>query len=308
MNLIRTQSKAISDLATLADLLTLIEDNKLVIYAQLRCEHAIATVREGKEVIGIGEGAFDFKLALEQKHSAMLLAGQKINVNRVPMQAKNFTSWSEGCSLEPHPPLKNLEHWRGSAKTAVQTPVIAIPNPRVEKNISGMMSQLEKAQKNLENGNELLQQFQQVFNQYTDGHSHTLNNEPLSLSIQDTFVDFDSLQATLSTPASTGNDSAPLTSANDIKSLFENLNLKSDNLNALLFRVVNSIESASQSKVWRAIEKDYHAEQKRFDVDDIIIDLSDSELVWRSLHGRATLKYDSLRPRLIEVKKVIAAM
>lgn len=64
MNLSRTHSKAVENLATPADLLTLVEQGNINIYARFKCDNALATLQEGNEITGVAHGAVNGSLNL----------------------------------------------------------------------------------------------------------------------------------------------------------------------------------------------------------------------------------------------------
>ncbi|WP_417442170.1 hypothetical protein [Idiomarina sp.] len=254
---------------------------------------------------GIAKGQAQIKLDLEDaKH---ILTKGRSNIVHAEIVDGLFRNWDFDLPNGNKPPFHGITDWKPrKITTPLKMPTFAFLEPRLGKSHQG--GRFDKARSSIQKNDEYKNEKITALNGFEAllGHLGAANKK----------VEFNGKMLSLNECCVTGSvieNLEPGGDKSEIPSTVSNLSeidaLRAsgatvDLLNELLLRVALSLPRITLPEVWNAIRSDYKKSESIFDTEDIIIDISASELCWRS----ASLEHnyvqrDSLANRLTKVKK-----
>lgn len=300
MYLHRIESKIISSYASLADLITLIEQGKIVLFAKVKTNSAIARrLAFYNEFVGMATASVDILVPVSNKVAEDVIRKGESTLTRIRVRASELTEWNPEFPYDNIDDIDGLDDWEGTDfDTAKQKSVELLLEPKVHpdlKSLFAMITQL--VAKKLDNDNE-----QQLTNQ------KKLLSKGYAITRFDLFVEVNKLQDAL-TQASTAVNAQladwKSLSEQEIVQLIKDADAQTDSLNIILFRLLAAHPDAPMKALWTELQSDHENEIRAYDIEHLIEDFDIDSLFW--LNGRRTKRclYRTAENRVSQVKVAV---
>jgi len=297
MHLHRIESKNTSSHATLADLITLIEQGKIVLFANIKTNSAIARrLAFGNKFVGMATASVDTFVPVSSKIAEDVIRKGESTLKRIRVRASELTEWNPEFPYDDIDAIDSLDDWEGTDfDTAKQKSVELLLEPTVApdlKSLANILTQLVTKKMSNENTDEL-------------DSPKKLSSKGYTITRFDLFVEVDKLQEALSETSLTVNEqlaSWQSLSEQEITQLIKEANAQTDPLNIILFRLLAAHPEAPMKALWAELESEHENDIRFYDTDHLIEDFDIDKLVW--LKGKRTMpcNYRSAANRIAHVK------
>jgi hypothetical protein len=287
--------------------LHLIELDRLTLTASLAHVNSLIyqKINGVKNGLGIASGKIEIKLdPTDAKH---ILTKGRSNIVHAEVVDAVFESWDFSLPNGEPTPFHGITDWKPrEIKAPFKMPTFAFFEPRLGKSHQG--DRFDKVRSSIKQHDEYKNEKIAALNSFEAllGNLGAVNKK----------VEFNGKMLSLSECYVTGSiidDLEPqeeytASSLSEIEAL-RNSGATVDLLNELLLRVALSLPKITLPEVWNTIRSDYKKPESAFDTEDIIVDISASELCWRSANLEHNyVQRDSFANRLTKVKKAVVLL
>lgn len=281
MRLQRVESKQVANIVSLADLLTLVEQGKLVLFANIKTTSTIARrLAFGDKFVGMATASVNTLTPISGKVAENVIRKGESTIKRIRMRASELTEWNPEFPYDDMAAIDGLDDWEGTDfNTAKQKSVELLLEPTVDpdlKSFGDMLTQL--AAKKMSNEN-------------TGGldSPKRLSSKGYKITRFDLFVEVDKLQEALSETSLTVSEqlaSWQSLSEQEIIHFVQEAEAQTDKLNIILFRLLAAHPNAPMKVLWAELKEDHESEARSYDLEHYIDDFDEDALFW--LSGKRT--------------------
>lgn len=279
MHLQRIESKHVTIVASLADLLTLVEQGKIVLFANIKTNSAIARrLAFPNEFVGMATASVDTLVPVSRKVAESVIRKGESTLKRIRVRASELTEWNPDFPYDNIDDIDGIDDWEGTDfETAKQKSVELLLEPTVGpdlKSLADLFTQLVAKKTNNDNAGGL-------------NTSKRLSSKGYKITRFDLFIEIDKLQEALSETSLTVNDQlADWQSLSDqeIMKLVKEADAQTDPLNIILFRLLAAHPEAPMKALWAELENEHENEIRFYDTEHLIEDFDIDALFW--LNGR----------------------
>ena len=297
MRLQRIESKHVSNIATLADLLTLVEQGKIVLFAKIKTTSSIARrLAFGDKFVGMATASVNTLAPISGKIAENVIRKGESTIKRIRMRASELTEWNPEFPYDDIAAIDGLDDWEGTDfDTAKQKSVELLLEPTVGpdlKSLAYMLTQFVAKKMNNENECGL-------------DSPKSLSSKGYTITRLDLFVEVDKLQEALSETSLTISEQLAgwqSLSEQEIIHFIKEADAQTDSLNIILFRLLAAHPEAPMKALWAELESEYENEIRFYDTEHLIADFDIDALFW--LNGRRTKRcsYRTAENRISQVK------
>lgn len=297
MRLQRIESKNVTSVASLADLLTLIEQGKIVLFANIKTTSTIARrLAFGDKFVGMATASVDTLVPISGKVAESVIRKGESTIKRIRVRASKLTEWNPEFPYDNIDGIDGIDDWEGTDfDTAKQKSVELLLEPTVApdlKSLADVLSRLVAKKMNNENEGGL-------------DSPKRLSSKGYKITKFDLFVEVDKLQEALRGTSMNIKDQLAdwqSLSEEEINHFVKETDAPVDSLNAILFRLLAANPQEPMKVLWSELEKDHEKEVRSYDIDHLIEDFDIDKLVW--LKGKRTMpcNYRSAANRIAQVK------
>ncbi|RDK84985.1 UNVERIFIED_ORG: hypothetical protein DFO82_1121 [Idiomarina abyssalis] len=297
MNLERIESKKTISIASLADLLTLVEQRKIVLFANIKSTLAIARrLAFPNEFVGMATASIDTFAPVSSKIAEDVIRKGESTLKRIRVRASELTEWNPEFPYDNIDDIDGLDDWEGTDfDTAKQKSVELLLEPTVApdlKSLADLLTQLVAKKMNNENAGGLDSQ-------------KRLSSKGYKITKFDLFVEIDKLHEALNETSLTVNDQLAgwqSLSEQEIIHLIKEADAQIDPLNIILFRLLAAHPESPMKTLWAELESEHKNEIRFYDTEHLIEDFDIDALFW--LNGRRTKRcsYRTAENRISQVK------
>ncbi|GEM_PF-2507995 len=297
MKLLRIEGKGVTKYASPADLLTLLEQRSIVLFANIKTTSAIARrLAFGNEFVGMATASVNTLAPISGKIAEEVIRKGESTIKRIRVRASELAEWNPEFPYDDIDAIDGLDDWEGTDfNTAKQKSVELLLNPTVApdlKSLTDILTQLVTTKMNNENEGGL-------------DSPKRLSSKGYTITTFDLFVEVDKLQEALRETSMTVKDQLAdwqSLSEEEINHFIKETDARVDSLNAILFRLLAANPQEPMKVLWSELEKDHENEIRSYDIDHLIEDFDIDKLVW--LKGKRTMpcSYRSAANRIAQVK------
>lgn len=297
MRLQRIESKEVTSIASLADLLTLVEQGKIVLFANIKTTSAIARrLAFPDEFVGMATVSLDTLVPVSSKIAEDVIRKGESTLKRIRVRASELTEWNPEFPYDNIDTIDGLDDWEGTDfDTAKQKSVELLLEPTVApdlKSLADLFTQFVTKKMNNENAGEL-------------DSPKRLSSKGYTTTRFDLFVEVDKLQEALSETSLTINDQLAdwqSLSEQEINHLIKEADAQTDPLNIILFRLLAAHPDTPMKALWAELESEHENEIRSYDTEHLIEDFDIDALFW--LNGKRTKRcsYRTAENRVSQVK------
>ncbi|WP_417439939.1 hypothetical protein [Idiomarina abyssalis] len=297
MRLQRVESKQVTCIASLADLLTLVEQGKIVLFANIKTTSSIARrLAFGDKFVGMATASVNTLAPISGRVAENVIRRGESTIKRVRVRASELTEWNPEFPYDNIDDIDGIDDWEGTDfDTAKQKSVELLLEPTVGpdlKSLADFFIQLAAKKMNNENTGGL-------------DSPKKLSSKGYKVTRFDLFVELDKLQDALRETSMTVKDQLAdwqSLSEEEINHFIKETDTPVDSLNAILFRLLAANPQEPMKVLWSELEKDHENEIRLYDIDHLIEDFDIDKLVW--LKGKRTMpcNYRSAANRIAHVK------
>lgn len=297
MRLQRIESKNVTSVASLADLLTLVEQGKIVLFANIKTTSTIARrLAFGNKFVGMATASVDTLVPISGKVAESVIRKGESTIKRIRVRASKLTEWNPEFPYDNIEDIDGIDDWEGTDfDTAKQKSVELLLEPTVGpdlKSLADSLIQLAAKKINDENTGGL-------------DSPKRLSSKGYKITKFDLFVEVDKLQEALRGTSTNVKDHLAdwqSLSEEEINHFIKETDAKVDSLNAIMFRLLAANPQEPMKVLWSELEKDHEKEVRSYDIDHLIEDFDIDKLVW--LKGKRTMpcNYRSAANRIAQVK------
>lgn len=297
MRLQRIESRNVTSVASLADLLTLVEQGKIVLFAKIKTASTIARrLAFGDKFVGMATASVNTVAPISGRVAENVIRKGESTIKRIRVRASELTEWNPEFPYNKIDDIDGIDDWEGTDfDTAKQKSVELLLEPTVGpdfKSLAYMLTQLVAKKMNNENEGGL-------------DSPKKLSSKGYTITRFDLFVEVDKLQEALRETSMTVKDQLAdwqSLSEEEIIHFIKETDAPIDSLNAILFRLLAANPQEPMKVLWSELEKDHENEIRSYDIDHLIEDFDIDKLVW--LKGKRTVpcNYRSAANRIAQVK------
>jgi len=293
MQLQRIESKNVAASATLADLLTLLEQGKIVLFGKIQTDSAIARrVARADKFVGMATASLSTYVPLPQSTAAKVIRTGEATLHRIRVRASELSDWNPEFPYEDIDSISGIDEWEGTSfDTAKRKTVELLLEPTLGSDFRPLL--------------DILQKFDPNDTEIAPSGMPKLSTNGYTLKALDLFVDPARLKDALNSVSLVDADklnSWQSLSTNDISRLIEKAGLKADSLNIILFRLIADNRSAPMKQLWAALESDHQDGVRLYDTDYLIDDLVIDKLIWLNRNRLKVCSYGSAKNRISKLK------
>ncbi|MGM7318914.1 hypothetical protein [Idiomarina sp. ST10R2A5] len=281
MRLQRIESKDVTNIASLADLLTLIEQGKIVLFAKIKTASTIARrLAFGDKFVGMATASVNTITPISGRVAENVIREGESTIQRIRVRASELTEWNPEFPYNNIDDIDGIDDWEGTDfDTAKQKSVELLLEPTVGpdlKSLAYMLTQL--VAKKMNNGNE----------GGLDSPKR-LSSKGYTITRFDLFVEVDKLQEALSETSLTVSEQLAgwqSLSEQEIIHFIQEAETQTDKLNIILFRLLAAHPNAPMKVLWAELKEDHESEARSYDLEHHIDDFDEDALFW--LSGKRT--------------------
>ncbi|MGM0906742.1 MAG: hypothetical protein ACQEVQ_09455 [Pseudomonadota bacterium] len=297
MRLQRIESKNITSIASLADLLTLVEQGKIVLFANIKTNSAIARrLAFPNEFVGMATASVNTLAPISSKVAENVIRKGESTIKRIRVRASELAEWNPEFPYDDIDAIDGLDDWEGTDfETAKQKSVELLLEPTVAPDLNSLadlLTQLLAKKTNNENTGGL-------------DSPKRLSSKGYKITRFDLFVEVDKLQEALNETSLTVSEQLAgweSLSEQEIIHLIKETDAPTDPLNIILFRLLAAHPKDPMKILWSKLKEDHENELRSYDVDHLIQDFDIDKLFWLKERRVVPCTYRTAANRLALVK------